>query len=366
MAVVMLFNDKHQSDVCPRCFACDVKTNVRTAQFGGATGGQPNPYAPGTSPAGGGSKGSKNYGINNFGSDKTFDSILSQSHNPAQIDEHRNMEKRLEVYHKHNEDNMIPYWLSPEEREKLRIKKEVRRRHKNNADSQEMVDKNSVSYIQNNFHPKPSHMTPKELQLMELHKYKKQEKLKYEDELPEIIQPERIHTAQAVSHGRSNPFWDETKRNPEEEEAYPNFDNIRMKTPVGLGNAKLLEKGSELDDYLDKAYKADWGGAEGPREPILMDIPSADNIGSHGWGFGEKIPSAVHDEIDHELDAFMPIEKQLEKTQKQPTPLRNPNDPYSYWSEYETKKGVGTPGEPQGASDKYSGGSFNPSPIPRS
>lgn len=365
VSVVMLFNDKHQADVCPRCFASD-KPNVRTAQFGGATGGQPNPYAPGTSPAGVGSTGSKNYGINNFEPDKTFDSILSQSHNPPQIDEHRNMEKRLEVYHKHNEDNMIPYWLGPDEREKLRIKKEVRRRHKNNLDGQEMVDRNSVPYIQKYFHPKTEHMTPKELQLMELHKYKKQEKLKYEDELPDVVAPERIHVAQAVTHGRSSPFLDETWRNSEEEDAYPNFDNIRMKTPVGLGNAKILEKGNELDNYLDQAYKADWGGADGPREPILMDIPNADNVGDHGWNFGEKLPSSVHSEIDSELDAFMPIEKQLEKTKKQPTPLRNPHDPYSYWSEYETAKGVGTPGEPLGAVDKYSGGSFNPSPIPRS
>jgi len=363
----MLFNDTRHAHVCPRCFsAANEDENVRTAQFGGATGGRPNSFSPGTSPMGQGSPGSKNYGINDFGSDKTFDSIISGTHNPPQIDEHRNIERRLEVYHKHKEEDMIPYWLTSEEREKLRIKKEVRRRQQWLQKSKNMVDTNAVPYIQENFQPKPEHMTPMEMQLANLHKYKPGHKMKYEDELPEVIRPERIHMAQAVTHGRTSPFFDETQRDDEEEQAYPGFDNIRMHTPLGLGNAKILEHGAELDDYLDNAYKADWGGAEGPREPVLMDIPNADNVGNHTWGFGEKIPSAVHGEIDGDLDAFMPLEEQLEKTKKQPSPERNPNDPYSYWSEWETAKGVQTPGEPLGFADKYSGGSFNPSPIPRS
>jgi len=364
--VVMLFNEQRDANVCPRCFAAiKPDENVKTAQFGGTTGGRPNAYAPGSSPFSAGS-GSKNYGINNFSADKTFDSIISQTHNPPQVDEHRNLEKRLEVYHSQNEeDNMIPYWLTPEEREKLRIKKEVRRRNKWLQDSQKMVDTNTVSYIKNNFAPKPEHMSTLEMQLLGLHKYKPGEKMKYEDELPEVVQPERTHFAQTVNHGRTNPFWDETQRDDEEEELSPNMDSIRFKTPLGLGNAKLLEKGSELDDYLDQNYKTEWGGAEGPNEQTLMDYPNADQIGDHRWGFGDKNPSMVQD-IDRDLDAFLPLEKQLEQTQKPQTPMRNPNDPYSYWSEFETAKGIGTPGEPLGFADKYQGGSFNPSPIPRS
>jgi hypothetical protein len=357
----MLFNDMHQKHVCPRCFAAN-EDNIRIAQFGGATGGRPNAYSPGTSPAGQGG-GSKNYGINDFGADKTIDSIISGSHNPPQIDEHRNIERRLEVYHQHKEEDMIPYWLTPEEREKLRIKKEVRRRNEWLEKSKHMTDTNAVSYIQRNFQPKPEHMSTLESQLINRHKYKPGDKSKYEDELPPVAKPERIHMAQTTTHGRTSPF--DSTTDDEEEAAYPNFDNIRMKTPLGVGNAPTFDKGSELDEYLDKAYKADWGGLEGPNEPTLMDIPNADNIGNHSWGFGDKIPSAVHGEIDSDLDAFMPLEQQLESTKRQESPLRNPNDPFSYWSEYETAKGVGTPGEPLGFADKYSGGSFNPSPIPR-
>lgn len=357
-----------EAHVCPRCFSLvSEQDNIRTAQFGGATGGQPNSFSPGTSPMGQGSSGSKNYGINDFGADKTFDSILTQTHNPPQIDEHRNMEKRLEIYHKHQEDDMIPYWLTPEEREKLSIKKNIRRRHDWLEQSKHMVDTNSVPYVKNNYPAKPEHMTSMESQLASQHKYKNVgQKLKFEDELPEVIKPERTHTAQVVNHGRSNPFWDETQRDAEEEELNPNFDNIRMQYPLGVGNAKTLDSGEGLDEYLNEAYKANWGGAEGPREPVLMDIPNADNIGSHSWGFGEKLPSSVRDEIDNELDAFKPLESQLEETKKQPSPERNPNDPYSYWSEWEMAKGANTPGEQMGFADKYSGGSFNPSPIPRS
>lgn len=360
----MLFNNIRQANVCPRCFQDDSEANVRTAQFGGATGGKPGSFAPGGSPFGKGS-GGKNYGINDFGSDKTLDSIISGTHNPPAIDEHRNLEKRLEVYHQHQEEDMIPYWLSPEEREKLRIKKEIRRRHEWMKKSKDMEDMNAVPYIQQHFQPKAEHVTPMEMQLSSLHKYKPGQKMKYEDELPAVLPAERIHTAQAVTHGRTSPFWDETYRHDDEEKAYPNFDNIKMHHPLGVGNAKTLEHGSELDDYLNSAYKANWGGAEGPNEPVLMDIPNADNIGNHAWGFGEKIPSAVHQELDGDLDQFLTLEQQLEKTKKQPTPLRNPNDPYSYWSEWETAKGTQTPGESLGFADKYSGGSFNPSPIPR-
>jgi hypothetical protein len=361
----MLFNNNQQAYICPRCFNADTEENVRTAQFGGATGGQPNPFSPGSKPPGAGGTGSKNYGINNFSADKTFDSILSQTHNPPAVDENRNFESRLEVFHKHHEEDMIPYWLTPDEREKLRIKKEIRRRHKNNEDAKKMVETNSVPYIKQYFPPRSEHITPKEVQLSNLHKYKDGAKIKFENELPEVIRPERIHMAQARSHGRSNPFWDETWRNTDEENAYPNFDNIRMHTPVGLGNAKLLEKGSDLDEYLNEAYTSNWGGADGPNETNLIDYPNADNIGDYSWGFGEKIPSSINKDIDSELDAFTTIEQQLEKTKRQPSPNRNPNDPYSYWSAYEMAKGTGTPGEPLGATDTYSGGSFNPSPIPR-
>lgn len=366
--VSMVINAKDETQTCPRCYTKHgSEENLRTAQFGGTTGGQPNPYAPGTSPFGRGGTGGGNYGINNFGQDKTFEGIISGTHNPPQIDEHRNFEKRLEVYHKHqNEDDMIPYWLTPDEREKLRIKKEVRRRHKWLEQSKKMVDTNSVPYIKQNFHAPAEHMTPKEQQLSALHKYQNGDKMEFEDELPPIIKPERMHLAQSVTHGRTSPFDNTTSD--EEEARNPSFDRTRMQTPLGLGNAPLLTKGSEFDAYLEDALNANWGGAEGPREQTLMDYPNADQIGDHRVGHPEKQPSMVDNsgiDLDAELDAFMPIEQQLSKTKKPKSPLRNPNDPYSYWSEYETAKGVGTPGEPLGFADKYSGGSFNPSPIPR-
>ena len=360
VSVVMMNN--RDKLVCPRCFASEKKENIKTAQFGGTTGGQPSSWAPGASPFASGAGSAKNRGINDFTADVPMDGIISRTHNPAPIDEHRNMEKRLEVYHKHqNEDDMIPYWLTPEEREKLRIKKELRRRHKNNQMSQEQVDKNSVPYIKKHFAPSPEHLTTLEQQLIGLHKYKPNTKMKWEDELPPIIQPERIHTSQVVNHGRTSPFMN--LRDDEEENAAPNFDNLKMEYPIGTQGIKTLTKGSELDQYLDGAFRANWGGAEGPREKTLLDYPAADQIGPHSVGHGSDNEQSSPIS-DADLNEFMSTEKRLEQVKKN-KPQGSPKDPYSYWSAYEKAKGTQTPGEPLGVTDTYHGGSFNPSPIPR-
>ena len=58
VSVVMMNN--HDNLVCPRCFASEKKENIKTAQFGGTTGGQPNSWAPGASPFASGAGSAKN------------------------------------------------------------------------------------------------------------------------------------------------------------------------------------------------------------------------------------------------------------------------------------------------------------------
>lgn len=179
---------------CPRChsqFEID-NGKIVTAQFGGNIA-KPTMHGPGSSPLFKGLS-NKNRGTNTR-FETSIDTIISRTHRPVPIDPERNVEKRLEQFHVHSEDDAIPYELDIKERARLKIKKEIRRREKFYEDAANRVEENSVQFIKENFHPSKEQVTTLEELLSSRRKYEKiKEKSITEDEASEQIQPGRRHT----------------------------------------------------------------------------------------------------------------------------------------------------------------------------
>ncbi len=179
---------------CPRChsqFEID-NGKIVTAQFGGNIA-KPTMSGPGSSPLFKGLS-NKNRGTNTR-FETSIDTILSRTHRPAPIDPERNVEKRLEQFHVHFEDDSIPYELDIKERARLKVRQDIRRREKFYEDAANRVEENSVQYIKENFHPSPEHVQSLEESLSSRRKYEKvKEKSINDDESPDQIAPTRRHS----------------------------------------------------------------------------------------------------------------------------------------------------------------------------
>lgn len=293
---------------CPRChsqFNLNNGAMVKLAQFGGSIP-KPTMTGPGASPVFKGTS-TRSRGVNTR-METSIDTIISRTHRPAPIDPERNVEKRLEQFHVHGEEDRIPYDLDPKERHKLKIKKEIRRREKFYEDAAKRVEENSVEFINENFHPSEEQMTSLEESLSSRRKYDKSKpKSITEDVSPDQITPTRRHTVAKVKHGLTSPFGDVIS---DTDSAEPDYNPDWLKFWPTTGNyGGTIDSNAKLNDYLaEKEYDL---GPYLNKSTNSFDNPDPDS--SYGSDFSPKnLPSATKFIFDPEdtsleegLDALM-------------------------------------------------------------
>jgi hypothetical protein len=135
------------------------------------------------------------FGINSHYVDEGLDAIMSRTHKNPPIDENRNIEKRLEPSHVFYEEDEIPYHLSPVERKKLKIKKNIWRREHLLQETKRSIDENTPAFIRDNFHPSPQQLRTLEQSLSPLHlEPRNLAPHPRENESPAQDRPTRYHT----------------------------------------------------------------------------------------------------------------------------------------------------------------------------
>jgi hypothetical protein len=235
---------------CPRCHSQFELNNgkIVTAQFGGNIA-KPTMYGPGSSPLFKGLS-NKNRGTNTR-FETSFDSIMSRSHNPAPIDPERNVEKRLEQFHVHAEEDRIPYELDIKERAKLKVRKDIRRREKFYEDAAHKVEENSVHYIKTHFQPSEKQMKTLEESLADRRKYEKTEKKSINEDLAhDQIKPARRHTVARTTPNTTvfDSNVSDTDADYASQSYNPRFLNVGPFDGVYEGT---LLTNKQLDKYLD-------------------------------------------------------------------------------------------------------------------
>lgn len=295
---------------CPRChtqFELDNGTFIKTAQFGGNIA-KPNMYGPGSSPLFKGLS-NRNRGTNTR-FETSFDSIMSRSHRPSPIDPERNVEKRLEQFHVHSEDDSIPYELDIKERARLKVRKEIRRREKFYEDAAKRIEENSVDYIKENF--QPASVQTLEESLASRRKYEKtKEKPIVEDVATDQIQPERRHTV-AQMRGVQTTVFDSTisETDAKNQNYNPNFLNTGPFDGVYGGT---LVTNLELKKYLD-SENFDLGQYIN-KTTNSFDFPELDENISTGF-ISSDLSSRIQKKFNPEDDS---IEEGLEQLLKNPS-----------------------------------------------
>ena len=341
----------------------------RAAQYGGVGGGH-SPFAPGGSPLGRGYGVGGGWDINRYVADRSLDAILEGMHDPAPIDPERNLEKRLEDQHQRAEEDLIPYDLTPAERERLKIRKEIRRREQFYEEAARSIRENSPAFIQQHFTPKEEHITPLNVQLQSRRKTDDKAYVKdpREDEVPPQIKPSRFHPViSQTQNGRSAHLISRPNEINDENSEELNWANkARITYPLGLGSTPLLELGVNLDDYLEDSANQNWGGQKSmSNEPsVAFDFKEPDEFSllrepeSHALpsSVGEMAEDVVNgmgrlDRPEDDLmsvadDPFLPLEAKLEATNRI-EPESPPQDrfPGNRWELHED--------EPTGITDTY-------------
>jgi hypothetical protein len=235
--------------------------NIKTAQFGGVGGGyQGSPFSPGASPIGrGGNPGTANDINVPWKDDKTLESMLSRIHMDQDVSD-RNIETRLTPQHQYSEETKN-YILDPNERLRAKFRAELHKYKKSLEEHADSLEKNSVEYINKYFQPKTEHVTTMEEQLKKRRLYNddpKKNYFQYEDDIPELIQPTRIHTSKNKNEKKvisnyeiSRPnemssFIDGNKDTADEEnEAY----KVRYQT-YPSGSVKPMINMEDVEDFL--------------------------------------------------------------------------------------------------------------------
>jgi hypothetical protein len=289
---------------CPSCHSQFELSNdklTRTAQFGGNMA-KPTMQGPGSSPLFNGTS-NKNRGTNTR-FETSFDSIMSRSHRPAPLDPERNVEKRLEQFHVHAEEDSIPYELDKKERARLKIRKEIRRREKFYEDAAQRMETNSVQFIKDHFKPTQEQTQTLEESLSSRRKYeKKKEKSIAEDVSHDQIQPERRHSV-AFSKSKLTTVFDNIESDTDAEQDYnPKFLTVGPFEGVYGGT---LKSNLQLDQYLDEE-SFDIGRYL--NDTVNLDFPDVDE-GHSSIDFNIDHPSLVIFDFDPNDDS---IEEGLEK-----------------------------------------------------
>jgi hypothetical protein len=329
--------------------ASSKNTNIRISYYGGI-GQMTHTWGPGAGTAGY-NKNSKGMNVNNLFPDIGLDGRFGPSRKNFQFDPNRNMEKMLEPQHKYNEDNKIPYNLDPKERTRLKIMQEVHRREQFYKQVADSMDKNSVKYIQKNFHPKPEHMVTMENLLVTRHKIKN-EKHQREDDVPAQIKPERYHPVACadltlrladtyIQHGLNTIFDPPSEDDDETRRSDPyNIRDIRYKNPQ-LGETPVLTKGSEMDQYLnDIAFgPSSYDNPGAHQETMAYDHPGPDEYGYNQAPTTEiDTPSQINindtlQNLSDEDSPFLSLEQKMDSLNKPKTPDSLPTDknPFRGW-----------------------------------
>jgi hypothetical protein len=366
---------------------------VRTAQFGGSSSGNNagGGWQPGSSPFGKGSGNSGGSGMNRNQVDEGLDAMMSRTHMPMPLDPERNMEKRLEPMHAYIEDDSIPYHLTLDERMKLKVKREVRRRERALEQASRSIDENTPAYINKHFPPKPEHMVGIEATL-ESRRVQKPGDARHprEDVSPPLDRPTRIHPVMSDSqvrrdllsrlasearlsapdtrtaseddmpHGPGRMSGDGSDSDDDTDDPF-DIERARNST-TPLGRTPLLTEGADLDQYMDAANKANFGD-NGLNMGTHMDQVNPDQVGYHEAApnpYMQDTPEAAPhpmQEFRSENDTNLTTEQKLKG---RPT-VDTPKDPYRSERRDEwTNQGD----EPQGVADKYHGGGAGTTQFP--
>lgn len=258
-----------------------MEKSIKTAQYGGVGGGgSQSPWSPGGSPIGRGGYNPGGWDINAYIEDISFEHFLSRTHNPVDESEDRNLENRLELFHRFSEDNEIPFELTPRERYKKKVKEELDKHKKFLEDSNNRVNNNSVKFIKDHYKPQNEHVTSIEQLLSTKRKYEDGFKSKLEDNIPDLILPERVHYSSSFMDKIVNAY--QVKRRNEvttdlsEEESefdkkkYNSFPNpFPLLGPDDLNLGEYLE---ELPKQNRSGYSEFWNTPALP-----FDIPGHDH-----------------------------------------------------------------------------------------
>ena len=295
-----------------------MSSNIRTAQFGGVGGGgSGSPFSPGKSPIGTGGKNSGGWEINvAWDEDNNFEKLLSKTHQDIDNSD-RNFESRLMSQHKHVED-LKNYLLTPEERQREKLRRNLRKYKAALEDEANKINKDSVKYIKDNFHPKEEHMQSMEANLAKRRHFDDSKKrvLKYEDEVPDQIKPERIHPVFSDNHlnriaqiSSRNRLTDEEPPGTEERNPY----DIAKYTKFPLGRAPVMLEGDDLENYFSELRQEAAPNDKGQRENANTDtvLTEADpdyNINVHPR---HDIANEPADDNVFDIDVFVPLETNL-------------------------------------------------------
>lgn len=349
---------------CPKCFR--IEHAVRVAQFGGVGGGGGGSFAPGRSPFGSGSGGG--VGINESVVDEGLDAIMGKTRQNPAWDDKTNIEMMLEPFHDYAEEDLSKYNLSFEERQKLKIKQQIRRREQYILDSARSIKENSVDYIKEHFKPKAEHLRTMEESLGARRLHDPKARHPREDESPAQDRATRYHEASRAGVPRRaqvNNHMTNTVFGPQDdgEDEVQEFRTSTMPmgpTPV-LDTTDQQGSSQNVDQYMKDSAEADWGGQPGPGVQTMMDHTAPDQWGDHSAPPTDPIGSALTD-LDAADDPFLGMEGKLQKQKyQQPQSVLN-RDPYS-----RTDQDAWEGSDPRGLADTYnvgkvpdlSGGHFN-------
>lgn len=157
-------------------------SNIREAQFGGR-GGQP-AWMPGSSPMGRGHKGGSS-GINQFGTDLSFESILRNTHRPLPTDD-RNLESRLMGLHQNAEEDYISCLPVPIQ-SRIRLKQKIHQKYEEmEAVANQLITDDKPWY-------RKEHLQPMEVSLQS--RWTNSDELAHDIDTPKpTIQPTRRHS----------------------------------------------------------------------------------------------------------------------------------------------------------------------------
>ncbi len=262
-----------------------MEKSIKTAQYGGiGGGGTQSPYSPGGSPIGRGGYNPGGWDINAYIEDISFEHFLARTHNPPDPSEERNIENRLEIFHRFSEDDAAPFTLTPRERYKKKVKEEIEKHEKFLQDASNRLKNNSVKFIKEHYKPQNEHITGIEQLLSSKRKYEEGFKSDLIDNIPELIKPERIHWAirdldKIVAAYPIKRRDRVTEDESEEQSEFETYRKTHFPNPVPLLGPTDLT----LDEYLEVLPKQNRSGySEFWNTPALpFDVPGEAPFRNH-------------------------------------------------------------------------------------
>jgi hypothetical protein len=324
---------------------------IKVSQFGGVGGGgQVSPFAPGRSPIGRGGSNSGGLEINvSWDENQNFDMLLRRTH-PDSDNSDRNIETRLTPQHKSYEETKS-YLLTPQERLREKFRRELHNYKKSLEEQAENINNNSVEYIQKHFQPKEEHMVTMEENLSKRRKYPDFKKITndLEDDIPELIKPERIHPVLSDSHlNRIAQIVMRDKLTKEEDSEERNPFDVARFTVAPLGRTPVLTDGYDLETYFQKLREEASPSPDGQREVANTDtvLTNLDPDYQANIHPRKEIANEPADDGVMDIDLFVSLENNLH-------PKKTPKNYYD-----RNNMGEGRNKEDMGVEEVYPGSAF--------